>query len=92
MKVQLQLDGKLIAAGKPPRYSGTVDAFRTIAKQGGIKGLWKGWVPNCQRAALVQLGDLTTYDAAKQFLLRNVGIPVCAFVVSAPLPFLTACV
>ena len=44
--------------------------------QGGAKGLWKGWVPNCQRAALVQLGDLTTYDAAKQFLLREVGVKV----------------
>lgn len=31
-------------------------------------------MPNCQRAALVQLGDLTTYDAAKQFLLRDVGV------------------
>lgn len=98
VKVQLQLDGKLIAAGKEPRccvvvvpstlynpnrlavfvrYKGTIDAFRTIASQGGVKGLWKGWVPNCQRAALVQIGDLTTYDAAKQFILRNTSVQVC---------------
>ena len=32
-QVQLQLDGKLIAAGKPPRYSGTIDAFRTVARE-----------------------------------------------------------
>ncbi len=40
------------------------------ALQGGIRGLWKGVVPNCQRAALVQVGDLTTYDFVKQGLRR----------------------
>jgi hypothetical protein len=43
--------------------------------QGGVRGLWKGWVPNCQRAALVQVGDLTTYDATKQFLRRRFDFP-----------------
>ena len=31
--------------------------------------LWKGWFPNVQRAAFVQLGDLAAYDLAKQKLL-----------------------
>ena len=48
---------------------GIVDAFVTIGRQGGVSGLWKGVVPNCQRAGLVQLGDLTTYDAAKQRIM-----------------------
>lgn len=39
--------------------SGIGNAFATIARQGGVVGLWKGVIPNCQRAALVQLGDLT---------------------------------
>ena len=38
------------------RYRGTRDAFRSILREGGIVGLWKGWAPNCQRAALVCLG------------------------------------
>ena len=71
VKVQMQLDGKRIAAGHAPRYSGTFAAFASIAKEGGVRGLWKGWVPSCQRAALVQLGDLTAYDAVKQTLVRN---------------------
>ena len=33
-----------------------------------------GWVPAVQRAALVQLGDLTTYDFAKQSLMREAGM------------------
>ena len=58
----MQADGKRVLAGHAPRYSGIGDAFATIYRQGGMKGLWKGVVPNCQRAGLVQLGDLTTYD------------------------------
>ncbi|KAG5846559.1 hypothetical protein ANANG_G00116280 [Anguilla anguilla] len=42
-----------------------------IVSEGGFRGLWAGWVPNVQRAALVNLGDLTTYDTVKHFLLRN---------------------
>lgn len=33
--------------------------------------IFLGVVPNAQRAALVNLGDLTTYDTTKQFLLRH---------------------
>ena len=33
-----------------------------VLKEGGVRALWKGAVPNMQRAALVNLGDLTTYD------------------------------
>eukprot|EP00501_MAST-03F_sp_TOSAG23-6_P001930 GSMAST32.ASY1.ANO1.2011.1 assembled CDS len=76
VKVQLQLDGKLAT----PRYSGTIDAFKSIYRRGGMRGLWKGWVPNCQRAALVQMGDLTTYDASKQFILRETDLPDNAIV------------
>ena len=38
VKVQMQLDGKRIAAGQPPRYKGTADAFATIFREasGGV--------------------------------------------------------
>lgn len=55
------------------RRQSTYQAFQAILREGGIRGLWRGWVPNCQRAALVQLGDLTTYDCVKQMLLREEG-------------------
>ena len=32
-------------------------------------GMWRGWAPSCQRAALVQIGDLTSYDYFKQTIL-----------------------
>ena len=36
--------------------------------------MYMGWAPAVQRAALVQLGDLTTYDFAKQGLMREAGL------------------
>ena len=38
------------------RYNGAVDVVKTIIARDGVLGLWKGWLPNCQRAAIVCLG------------------------------------
>ena len=38
------------------RYRGTAHAFSSIVRKNGFTGLWKGWLPNVQRAALVNLG------------------------------------
>jgi solute carrier family 25 uncoupling protein 27 len=46
-------------------------AFKELYIQGGIPGLWRGAVVNVQRAALVNLGDLTTYDTTKHFLISR---------------------
>lgn len=46
-------------------------AFLKIYREGGVRALWKGAIPNMQRAALVNLGDLTTYDMAKRTILDN---------------------
>eukprot|EP00048_Salpingoeca_helianthica_P018489 m.242123 g.242123 ORF g.242123 m.242123 type:complete len:303 (-) comp25228_c0_seq1:54-962(-) len=71
VKVRLQMEGKRMLQGHAPRYTGTWQAFRAIAVEAGIRGLWRGAVPNMQRAALVNLGDLTTYDTAKSFFLSQ---------------------
>eukprot|EP00042_Codosiga_hollandica_P033134 m.218217 g.218217 ORF g.218217 m.218217 type:complete len:300 (+) comp54115_c0_seq3:20-919(+) len=69
VKVQMQMEGRRLLQGKPALYKGTWDAFVTIFRANGTRGLWKGCVPNMQRAALVNLGDLTTYDTTKHLLL-----------------------
>jgi solute carrier family 25 (mitochondrial uncoupling protein), member 27 len=41
-----------------------------VVSQAGFFGLWRGCWPNVQRAALVNLGDLTTYDHIKSKILQ----------------------
>lgn len=43
VKVRMQAQGSGVA-----RYSGTVNAYRTIATQEGVKGLWKGMLKSVQ--------------------------------------------
>ncbi|RZC37050.1 mitochondrial uncoupling protein 4 [Asbolus verrucosus] len=74
LKVQLQMEGKRKIMGLPPRVNGLYDAFKKTVSTAGYRGLWKGSIPNVQRAALVNLGDLTTYDSAKRFILRNTSL------------------
>ena len=57
-----------------PRVKNAAHAFRKIVREGGARGLWKGCVPNVQRSALVNLGDLTTYDSVKARLVRGTGL------------------
>lgn len=75
LKVSLQTDGKRIARGLPRRFNGAVDAARQLYAENGVRGMWRGWLPNSQRAALVQLGDLTCYDYAKWSVIARTGWP-----------------
>jgi len=71
VKVQMQMDGSRQMQGKSPRFHSVFDALKKIIRKGGVKSLWAGWAPNVQRAALVNMGDLATYDTVKHFLLHN---------------------
>lgn len=75
VKVQMQMEGrKMFLEKRPSRFKGVFHAFHLLYKENGMVGLWKGCIPNCQRAALVNLGDLVTYDTVKQLLLRNTAL------------------
>lgn len=67
VKVRFQAQARA-EAGK--RYQGTLDAYKTIAREEGIRGLWKGTSPNITRNALVNCAELVTYDLIKDTLLR----------------------
>jgi len=74
VKTQIQMEGRRRLLGKAPRVHGLVDATRKIVRQGGFLGLWRGCWPNVQRAALVNLGDLTTYDFIKGKILEMTSL------------------
>eukprot|EP01084_Bolivina_argentea_P090095 162396_1 len=71
IKVQMQTEGFRALKGEPRLYSGVLHCTRSMYKKMGFFGMWRGWFPNVQRAALVQLGDLTAYDIAKQKILLH---------------------
>jgi len=71
VKVIMQAEGKLRLENKPPRYKNARDAFIQVYRKSGINGLWRGATVNVQRAALVNLGDLTTYDTVKRTLITK---------------------
>lgn len=71
VKVRMQADGRIVNQGLQPRYSGLLDAFSKIIKAEGFGGLWKGVLPNIQRAFLVNMGELACYDHAKRFIIQN---------------------
>ncbi|KDP41231.1 hypothetical protein JCGZ_15638 [Jatropha curcas] len=71
IKVRMQADGRMVSQGHNPRYTGPLDAFCKIVRAEGFGGLWKGVLPNIQRAFLVNMGELACYDHAKQFVLQN---------------------
>lgn len=69
VKVRMQAETKL--AGEPSRYKGVVDAYLTIGKSEGIKGLYKGTMPNIARNCIVNIGEIVVYDVCKEALLSN---------------------
>lgn len=77
VKVHVQMEGRRRLLGFEPRVQGTSDAFKQIVARGGISGLWKGSMPNVYRAALVNLGDLTTYDFTKRNIMQKTNLPDC---------------
>lgn len=70
VKIRLQGEGRL-AAGVPRRYTGTLNAFTTIARTEGVLGLWSGVGPNIVRNSVITAAELATYDEAKQRLLAT---------------------
>ncbi|XP_029923314.1 mitochondrial uncoupling protein 2-like [Myripristis murdjan] len=70
VKVRFQAQVRNPEVGSAQRYSSTIDAYRTIARDEGIKGLWKGCLPNITRNSIVNCSELVTYDVIKELILK----------------------
>eukprot|EP00055_Hartaetosiga_balthica_P008778 m.33711 g.33711 ORF g.33711 m.33711 type:complete len:305 (-) comp6468_c1_seq1:164-1078(-) len=68
MKVRLQVDGM---KGSPPKYRGMAHCFRTILKEEGVLGLWKGAGPTMGRATVLAAVELSSYDEIKKRLKEH---------------------
>jgi len=67
VKVQMQAEGKVPV----PRYRNTYDAFSTIWKKEGIRGLYKGALPTTQRAFVISGAMMPTYDHTKHYIIEK---------------------
>jgi len=70
IKIRFQAEGRL-PPGVKPRYKSLRDAIVQIPRQDGIKGLWRGLVPNILRNSVINSAELATYDQIKQTLLST---------------------
>ncbi|PNF35520.1 Mitochondrial uncoupling protein 2 [Cryptotermes secundus] len=71
VKVRFQAQQRALGTETAPRYKSTVQAYRTIAKQEGARGLWKGTFPNVSRNAIVNVSEIVCYDIVKDLILQH---------------------
>ncbi|XP_060902902.1 mitochondrial uncoupling protein 2-like [Labrus mixtus] len=71
VKVRFQAQIRLPESGSVKRYNSTIDAYKSIARDEGFKGLWKGCLPNITRNAIVNCSELVTYDIIKEQILKS---------------------
>jgi len=92
VKVRMQAQR---SSGGAARYSGTINAYSTIAKTEGISGLWKGTLPNVSRNAIVNVAEIVCYDIFKDYIIsRKIlkdGVP-CHFTSAVAAGFCTTVV
>lgn len=69
VKVRFQAQKKTSALSKP-RYTSTIQAYRSIGREEGIRGLWKGALPNIGRNGIVNVSEIVCYDIIKDCLMQ----------------------
>ncbi|XP_061686142.1 mitochondrial brown fat uncoupling protein 1 isoform X2 [Syngnathoides biaculeatus] len=69
--VKVRFQAQMNLDGVARRYSGTMQAYKHIFRNEGLRGLWKGTLPNITRNALVNCTELVTYDLIKEAILRH---------------------
>ncbi|XP_017262124.1 mitochondrial brown fat uncoupling protein 1 [Kryptolebias marmoratus] len=69
--VKVRFQAQMNLNGMARRYNGTMQAYRHIFLNEGMRGLWKGTLPNITRNALVNCTELVTYDLIKEAILRH---------------------
>ena len=67
---------------------GVIEIIKTIVKNNGIRGLWKGCVPSLLRSSLLTASQCAVYDESKRIITRHVQVDegvklhVCASLLS----------
>lgn len=70
VKTRLQADGRLRMHGLTPRYSGPLDAMRTVWRAEGVAGFYAATSSSVSRAGVICAAGIGSYDATKQWAIR----------------------
>lgn len=68
IKVRMQGEGMM---QERRAYPSLPSAVTTIIRKEGLTGLYKGWIPTAQRAVMIGILTLPTYDLAKRVLITH---------------------
>ena len=63
-----------VSIGQRPKYRTTAHAFNRIAREEGLRGMWRGASASVSRAALLSGAQLATYDSSKRWAKATLGI------------------
>lgn len=66
-QIQAQSEGKF-AVGYQHKHKGTFDAFKTVIRENGVTGLWRGCSGIILRTAAGSSVQLSTFSNCKSFL------------------------
>lgn len=70
--VRMQADTTL-PVDQRRNYKGVGDAIRSIVRNEGLFGLWKGSMPTVTRAMALNMGMLATFDQGKEYFSAKFG-------------------
>jgi len=75
LKIRMQVDG--MKAGSQSKYTGSmIQTMRSIVKEDGVTGLWRGAGPTVGRATALAAVEMSSYDHIKTFLIKqNIIVP-----------------
>lgn len=64
---------KIRLMNEPAFYSNTITGLGLVAKNEGLRGLFRGILPNTLRGAAIAAGEIATYDHTKHTLKASFG-------------------
>lgn len=109
IKIRMQGQGKVVLVKKDDspkqilrkqfdnsslKYNNAYQAFISILKDEGIKGLYKGVVPTMLRAGVLASAELATYDVLKEFIaisLKKDNKSVLVHIITAFIASIISC-
>ncbi|KAH7133951.1 mitochondrial carrier domain-containing protein [Dactylonectria macrodidyma] len=70
LNIRMQQDAALPVYERR-NYKNVVDGVVRMTREEGLGSWFRGWLPNCSRAAVTTAGQLASYDATKRLLMQH---------------------